>query len=152
MDVTIRGITFPDIDLTDADVVESYDKGVTAVQSLKRPAEGDIKGTATFIRTLCDILRDWFDELFGEDAGDQILPRDSMKEGLSAFRELVAAQEAANEETAAIWKEFEPASGDSTQPSRQQRRAQRRQERRTKQKKVRKAPVTDLYSPERLEQ
>lgn len=151
MDVTIRGITFPDIDLTDADVVESYDKGMTAVQNLKRPAEGDIKGTANFIRSLCDVLRDWFDELFGEGAGDQILPRDSMKEGLSAFRELISAQKAANEETEAIWKEFEPASGGSAQPSRQQRRSQGRMERRAKQKKVRKAPVTDLYSPERLE-
>lgn len=152
MDVTIRGITFPDIDLTDADVVESYDKGMTAVQSLKRPAEGDIKGTANFIRSLCDILRDRFDELFGEGAGDQILPRDSMKEGLTAYRELIEAQQEANKETAAIWAEFGSDATEEQSPSREQQRAQRRKERRARQKKVRKAPVTDLYSPERLEQ
>ena len=135
-----------------ADVVEAYDAGITAVNNLKRPKNGDVKGTASFIRELCDVLRDWFDDILGEGSGDSILPRDSMFEGMTAFRELIEAQQQANKETQALWADLEvKEDSDNQTNNRQQRRAQKRQQQRNKQRPKRKAPV-DLYAPERLEQ
>lgn len=124
MNVTIRGIEFADVDMTEAETMEAYEEGLAALTKYQNTIQSKKPTAAQTIRDLCDMLRDWFDGVLGEGSGEAILPNDSLKDGASAMRDLIAAANTAKKELDSIWTEF----AQETAPtmSRKERRAAQR--------------------------
>ena len=150
MDVTIRGISVPDIDLLNADVLDAYENGLKELDAIRSSAG---KGTSSqFIRNLCDSMRDWLDELLGEGMGDEVLPNDSMRDALTALRDIIAAMQQAQKEMKDIWSDL-----DVSRAPRQERRAVQQDRRRMEKRKRRRslsavpeATADDPYNPGRV--
>lgn len=158
MDVTIRGITFTDIDMTDAEFLEDYEEGRLEIANLPTPKRGDSAAYMEYIKTANDAARDWLDTLFGDGAGERILPRDSLRDVLIAMKDLNDAMNAANKEIEQIVDSITTPPVD-TLPRRERRQAQRQQEKSGKRNRRKRQgsgqtapqPNGDPYAPERAQ-
>lgn len=95
MDVTIRGVNIPDVDMTDADFLSVFESGRKNVSDINEESYSD---TSDYIRAVCRTMRAWFDNLFEAGMGDKIIPKDSLKEAIFAMADLVNAVKNSNSE------------------------------------------------------
>ena len=88
----INGVEFNDLDFTDADLVEAFDKGCEQVgkkvnELIKNkdnlsPAEG--------IRQECKIVKDFFDYVFGDGTSEKLFKgKDSLSLCLKAYEDII---------------------------------------------------------------
>ena len=88
----INGVEFDNIDFTNADLVEAFDKGceqvgkkVNELIEIKKdlsPAEG--------IRQECKIVKDFFDYVFGEGTSEKLFKgKDSLNSCLKAYEDII---------------------------------------------------------------
>ena len=95
--IKVRGIEI-EFDVTDADMLEKYEKGLEAVKqkATLSPLEGEKFSES--IRRACQIVFDFFDLLCGEGTAQKIFKgKCSFNECLDAFEELVAQVQAESE-------------------------------------------------------
>lgn len=154
MNVVINGVEFRDVDFTDADVAEAYERRLHEFQKLSQQKPTNL---AAFIREVCDLVSDWADDMFYEGAGDEILGgKASLTVASSAAHDIIAAFGRAFDE----YQEVMVAMGDEinaqnrTRGTRKERRAAGREQRkknRNNQPKALHASTSDRYNPDRVE-
>ncbi len=95
--IKVRGIEI-EFDVTDADMLERYEKGLEAVKqkSTLSPLEGEKLSES--MRRACQIVFDFFDLLGGEGTAQKIFKgKCSLKDCLNAFEEFIDQVQAESE-------------------------------------------------------
>ena len=92
MNVTINGVEFENVDFTDAEIAEAYENGNEIFSEV---VHEEPEKVSEFIRKVCDAVRSWADGIFGEGAGDKIIPNDSLQDATVAANDLIDAYDAA---------------------------------------------------------
>jgi len=98
-----------DIDFTDADQIERIEKGADKVRSTINSEKPKEMSMAEFIRQECQIMRDFFDEAFGEGTSEKIFGNKySLNMCISAFQQIIEAKLAQQDELDKIISKYSP--------------------------------------------
>ena len=99
--ITINGITL-DVDFTDADVQERYNKASQKLDNAKYTGLGMPEAT----RKASGNVRDFIDAIYGSGIGIQVLPRDSMRDMMHVVDEIVGDANAQFAEVSSFEEKF----------------------------------------------
>lgn len=91
--MTINGVAF-DVDFTDADVLEKIEKECKVVEEKanKLAQEKENLSLAEGIRQECKIVKDFFDNVFGEGTSKEIFgDKDSLTKCINAYEDTLNA-------------------------------------------------------------
>lgn len=72
MDIKINGVEFPDVDFTDAELVEAYEAGLDEYSRMIKAAERNRNQYSRYIREICAAVKSWVESCFGEETGDDV--------------------------------------------------------------------------------
>ena len=98
-----------DIDFTDADQIDKIEKAADKVRSMINPEKPKEMSMAEFIKGECQIIRDFFDEAFGEGTSEKIFGnRYSLSICVSAFQQIIEAKLAQQDELDKIISKYSP--------------------------------------------
>ena len=89
--MTINGVKF-DIDFTDADTLDLIDNESKKVYGKAEKLREENLSPAEGIRQECKIVKDFFDNVFGEGTSEEIFKgKDSLTQCLNAYEDLMNA-------------------------------------------------------------
>lgn len=110
----INGASF-ELDLSDADVLEKYEKSLEKLAEAEKNIRKDGK-QSEFIRSYCGFIATFFNELFGEGASEKIFKgqKTSILVYLDTYNNFIEFAKAQSAETVKIYQTYIP--------NRQQRR------------------------------
>lgn len=82
----LNGLEF-EIDFTDADVQEKYEKACQVIEPLAQPEKG--LTAPQMIRKAAGAVRSFVEIVLGEGAGEKVLPHDSMQAATTVVKAIV---------------------------------------------------------------
>ena len=104
----INGVEL-DIDFTDADILEKIENGSKEVYKKADELKNTSLTPAEGIRQECKILKDFLDYVLGEGTSEQLFKgKDSLKQCLGAFEDIVTAKETQYNEFQAKVSKYSP--------------------------------------------
>lgn len=154
MSIVINGIEFQDVDFTDVETLEAYQRGLEEFQGVGDRFKGGMQlpEMISAIRELSDVVADWVDDLFGTGAGDRVFGgKASLNLATSIAGDIVEAYKTDFDKCKAeISNRMDKFAQQSSAGSRQERRAaernRRNQDRRNQNKPKRPAASSEPIS------
>lgn len=99
--MTLNGIEF-DFDFTDADDLERFENAYEALRTAQDNAEAQTEKASAIVRSQCLAVKNFFDEVLGEDAYPQLVQKpSSMEQNNDAIFDFVEAYQKAMQDVGA---------------------------------------------------